>query len=400
MRRSLIVLATALCLCPTPSRSAETSRYAWGSWIENPALLGDPRIGRWEIRVVEGGVALRNNAFNLDLYRTYNGAFLEEGDKREILNSISGPSARGAFRGEAGMLGVHVGRVAFVSNAYAGGDLSLPKDLIELMFFGNAFDRRYELLGSGSVTAYVAVGGAFGLPAGKVAGWEASAGLGARVAVGAMAAKVTESSMSILTEAAGLSATGRTAVRRTLDDGDAGRPLTVAFDLGGRAVRGRWEVGVVLKDLGPSFSWPDVEEKVFTLDIDNWTAEMGDSGYATSDTTFDPGTWSTPLPTRLECRAARSFRWGALSLRWEQGLRRWAGVTTTPRVALGGSWETTSWCRPWLELSMGSPEGFGLGFGIALHPGPLRFHLAFTEFRIPPSRSEALGARLALGFGG
>ena len=399
-RKSLVLVMVFGWGAAAASTEAAMSQWPGFGWLANPALLSSPDIGAWEIWLAQGDIAVRNNAFNLDMYRTYNGTFLDADDKERILDSISGKSARGLLRGEGGAVGVHVGRAAFLTKAYVGGDLTVDKDLIDLMFFGNDIDRRYELLSSGGMLAYVSMGGAFGFPTGQVAGWETSTGIGARIAIGGLAAKIEESSIEILTQVEGLTATGATVIRRTKDSDGAGRPATVAFDLGGRAAKGPWEVAIALKDVGPSFSWSDVEEKVIEFEALEWTAEMGDSGYTTVDTTYDVGSWSTPLPTRLECTAARSLSWGAAYARWEQGLRRWAGVTTTPRVHAGVAWDALSWLCPWLELGIGSPEGFGLSVGAALRPGPVRLDLGVTGFRLPPSHSEALGVQLGLGFGG
>lgn len=374
-------------------------RMRWGAgWLSNPALLADTATERWEVCVVQGDIAVRNNAFNLDLYRRYNGAFLEEDDKQTILESISGQSVRGLLRGEGSAMGVRIGHAAFTIGAYLGGDLSVDKEMIDLVFFGNDLDRRYEVLNSGGALAYLSAGAAYGLETGDMAGWTTSVGIGGRVAVGLVAAKIMESSLSVLTEVGGVTATGATVVRRT--DADGARPVTVALDLGGRATKGKWELGLSFTDIGPSFSWSEVEEKLVEFEAIEWTAELGDSGYTTADTTYDVGSWSTPLPTRMEVTVGRSLPWGAVWMRWEQGLRRWAGVTTTPRVHTGVAWDALSWLRPWFELGLGSPEGFGMALGTALTPGPVRLSLGITGFRLPPSHSEALGLRLGLGFGG
>ncbi|MCU0610167.1 MAG: hypothetical protein MUE60_00070 [Candidatus Eisenbacteria bacterium] len=367
------------------------------AWLANPAALADPAMGAWEAYLVHGSVAVRNNAVSLDLYRRYSGEYLDEDDKRTILESISGKTARGFLQGEAEALGIRVGRAAFITRAYLGGDLSLDKDLIDLMFFGNALDRRYELLNSGGMLTYLSAGGSYGFPSGRIAGWETSSGIGARIVLGVLAAKITRSSFAVLTEVEGLTAEGVTVVRRTTDDPESRLPVGVALDLGGRAARDQWELEIVLKDLGPSLSWKGVEEKLVEFQAEEWTAELGDSGYVSSDSTYDVGRWSTPLPARMEVHIGRRLPWGGAYARWNQGLRSWAGVTTSPRVHAGLIWDARAWLRTWLELGAGRPEGFGMAAGLELRPGPLRLRLGATGFRIPTSRSEALGVQFALG---
>ncbi len=362
------------------------------AWAANPSLLAAAR--GWEAWLLMGDVALRNNTITPTLYETYNGAFLDEVAKRDILGCIPGDGVRGAFVAEGIGPSVRVGDVAVTTACYVGADLQVDKDLLDLAFFGNTLDRRYELANEGGVLACASVGIAHGRTIGPVVGWEVSVGAGARGVIGLGAAKVMRSEASVFTEVGGITASGTTVVRRST----AGRaPLTVALDLGGGARRGPWEIELALRDLGPSLSWAGAEERILGFEAVGWTAELGESAYTTTDTTVSVSRWSTPLPTRLRGLARRCFRWGELSLSLDQGLRRWAGVTTRPRLGLATAWEARSWCTTWVRGGFGSPEGFGLSAGAAVTPAWGRFFLEVTGLRIPPSRSKALGLRFGLG---
>jgi hypothetical protein len=329
---------------------------------------------------------------NLSLYNKYNGEFLSTEDKEDILDAIGGDSVEGSTAGRFDAPAVRVGSIGFGTRTFAGASMKLDKDFVDLVFFGNELNRRYKLLNSGTALAYTSFGVSYGRAVAQPRGWLVLGGVSLKYVAGWAAAKVVESRGNVLTESSGVSGWGESRIRES--DG-TGRGL--ALDLGAWAANARWECGAVLRELGPALRWPGGTEESYSFEIDGWTLEGEDSLYSEEKHTRDVGRWFSPLPTSLEAAGAYHTSWGVVSLQWIQGLRETAGMTTTPRVQTAVSWEATRWLRPWLGLEMGAPEGLSLPLGTELWVSPVRFDVALTGCRVPPSHGKALGFVLSIG---
>ncbi len=398
--RLAIFLACTVLLCPTPALSQGRQLapapgvHGTCAWLANPAVLGVHSESAWELHLIGASGVASNNALNLSLYRKYNGEFLTTEDKQDILDAVSGSAIEGAASGSVDLLGVRVGQFAFSTRTFAGVNLELDKDFVDLLFFGNEINRRYRLMNEGSSLVFSSVGVSYGRTVGNVADWSLSVGGALRYVIGWEAAKVVESSGEAVTEPSGVTGWGESRVRYS-----EGRGRSVALDLGARAAKQDWEIGAVLHDIGPSIRWSGGREEMYTFEIYGWTFEEGDTLYNEEKHTREIGHWFTPLPTCLDILAAHHRRWGSVSLQWTQGLREIAGVMTAPRFRLVGSWVLTAWLRPWLGLEVGSPEGFSLPLGFGLHLGPVGLNAALTGCRLPPSDSKALGLALSISAG-
>jgi hypothetical protein len=209
---------------------------------------------------------------------------------------------------------------------------------------------------------------------------------------------VVESRGETTTGITGIDGWTETRIRRSEGTGSS-----VAFDFGIWAVRDRWELQLALNDLGPAVSWDEAEEQYLLLEFEDWTfeAETEEEGhaYAEEDTTVSIRTWTVPLPIRLRTMTAYHTEWGYVYLHWRQGLRTVAGITTTPRLALGTEWQAQPWLEPRLQLEIGSPDGLSLAVGLGIAPAFFHLDLAITRFRFPPMNSKGLGFSLGLGVG-
>ncbi len=394
------VLACLALLCPrhllSQEREWEPAPGLHGAcaWLANPAVLAAGSEHVWELQLLAISGTVANDAVNLSLYREYNGEFLTAEDKGDILDAVPGSTVEGTASGWLDILGARLGRYALTTRTYAGAALELDRDFLDLLFFGNELNRRYQLINAGSSLAYSSFGISYARPAGEVTGWYVSAGAAIRYVVGWEAAEVVESRGQVVTEPSGVSGWGESRVRSS-----EGRGRGVAFDMGGWAAKRNWEVAASLRELGPAIRWQSGREETYSFEIDGWTFEQGDTLYNEEKHTRDIGQWFSPLPTCLEIMVAHHRDWGSVSLRWNQGLREIAGMTTTPRVVVVGSWISTPWIRPWLGLELGSPEGFSLPFGLALQLGPVGLNAALTGCRLPPMSSKALGLALSISAG-
>ena len=103
----------------------------------NPANLGLSNQPGTQLQLFALGSTLINNSFSMGDYEQYNGAYLSESDKREILSKI--PSGGLEFTGNtaASALSFARGPIAFSATVEAAGQGSLSRDVVDLAFFGN-----------------------------------------------------------------------------------------------------------------------------------------------------------------------------------------------------------------------------------------------------------------------
>jgi len=110
----------------------------------NPANLGyhDPDAPDLQDRLFSLGLAAGNNAFTIDLYNKYNGTFISEAGKREILNEISDEDGvKFASKIDAQALAITYKNFGFSLEGNALFDASLPKGAFELGLNGFDLDR-------------------------------------------------------------------------------------------------------------------------------------------------------------------------------------------------------------------------------------------------------------------
>ncbi len=404
LSRNLGLLLSLMIAFPTYAGAMEETSYpaetvtGGATWIHNPALLGSDTDGLWSLQVIGAKASLSNNLLNLDLYEKYNGRFLSEEDKEDILDRIPGDQAKLAVHAGAEALSFRYGSFGFQTRSFAGANGAMDKDFVDLLFFGNELDRRYELLNSGSGLAYTSFGPSYGRRAGELVDWNVSLGGTVRYVIAWMGGQVVESRGETVTRVDGISGWGETVVRYSEGTGSG-----LALDLGMWAMKENWELQLSLIDLGPSISWSKGKEKWFTFEFKDWTfeeeTEQDGHAYTKEDSTVEIASWTSPLPTRMRTLVAYHTDWGQIHLLWLQGLRTRAGVTRTPRFQAGTEWRAQPWLRPKFALQIGSPEGMGIAFGLGLDVGVFHGDFSILGFRVPPSRSKSLGFGFNLAFG-
>jgi len=367
------------------------------SWISNPALLGTEEF-HWGFRLARIHGSVANNALSLDRYKEYNGEYLTETDKRDIIDAISGDSAKLASLVSIDALSFRWANFGFYTRGYGGGTGGLDKSFIDILFFGNDLNERYSFLNTGSALAYSSIGIALGRPSGTVYDWNVSLGGSLRFIIGLGAADVVESRGETETAIDGIDGWTETTIRYSKGTGTG-----LAFDFGFWARKDRWEIQLSLNDFGSSVSFGEAEEQYLFYEFEDWTfedeSEEDGHAYVSEDTTLALDSWSCPLPVRLNTLVGYHLNWGHVYLQWLQGLRTFGGGTTNPRISLGTEWRAREWFLPRLQFDVGGTEGISLAAGSGFRIGTAQIDLAITTFAFPPMNSRGIGAALGIGFG-
>ena len=367
------------------------------SWISNPALLGTEEF-HWGFRLARINGSVANNALSLDRYKEYNGEYLTETDKQDILDEISGDSAHLNSLITLDALSFRWSNFGFYTRSYGGGRGGIDKTFVDILFFGNKLDETYSFLNTGSALAYTSVGLAYGRPAGSVNDWDISTGASLRFIIGLGAADVVESRGETKTAIDGIDGWTETTIRYSKSTGTG-----LAFDFGIWARNDPWEIQLSLNDFGSSVSFGEAEEKYVFYEFEDWTfeneSEEDGHAYVSEDTTLALDSWSCPLPIRLNTLIGYHLDWGFVYLQWLQGLRTFGGGTTNPHISLGTEWRAREWLFPRLQFDIGGSEGISIAAGTGLRIGPTQIDLAITTFAFPPMNSKGIGVAFGLEIG-
>ncbi len=98
----------------------------------NPANLALEDRKNYSVKLFSLAAYADNNAFTLADYKKYNGAYLSNTDKEDILAKIPEEGLNIDLSANAAVLSFSVGSFAFLAEGIADGDGNLPKGPIEL----------------------------------------------------------------------------------------------------------------------------------------------------------------------------------------------------------------------------------------------------------------------------
>ncbi|MBU8932372.1 MAG: hypothetical protein KOO62_00045 [candidate division Zixibacteria bacterium] len=350
IRRYAVCLALAFLILPTvnapllaASQSSARSVAMGGAFTSlaagvdayryNPANLGFDGNQRRSLEIVGLGANVSNNSFSLDDYNNYTGAVLTNDDKDYLLDRIPDEGLTISADIEASAVSLSFGSFAFSLSGVGQADVSLGKDIIDLMLNGNTFGDTIDVAGSYSdAVGYVAAGVSYGLP---IYTWGSR-----QLTVGATAKYIRGLGMEEVVEIEGLMATHETGfageghlIARTATGGSG-----YALDLGAAMqLSDSYTIGVRTKNVLSTISWNSgTEEHGYMFSFDTMTADNMDEDYVVSDDYSNDITgFSTSLPAVMNVGIANTSGKLVWAVDWEQGFRRAAGASKKPRLAAG-----------------------------------------------------------------
>jgi len=322
----------------------------------NPAQLAGPERPGFACRILDLEAGAENNAFSLAQYNRYTGAFLDEQAKADIVGSVPFAGFRGRGRLAANAAGFGYGCLAASVRTTAEGNVALPKDLFELVLFGNELGRVYRaqpLDGAAQVLFRAGVGGATAL------GRNLTLGGAAHFVRGLFCAELTEGWAYFLTTPEALVAEGK-AEYRTAAGGSGW-----AFDAGATFRHKEWLMSLGVLDLSPGIRWTEgIEEGCYVLVLDSANAYQlsRGEGLTAGFSRGQAGGFTTFLPVQLNAGVGRRFR------EWLSGsftVRSWWRMQPSLSLRVRPAIAAEVWPRYWLAtgttLSFEPGRGVGLG---------------------------------------
>ncbi len=408
----IIIICVGLCLCFNALAFAQSgmsnarsvamggaySALARGvespAW--NPANLALSAKKKYHLNLFSVGLGINNNSFSKKQYDLYNGKFLTEKDKLDILTSIPDEGINGNLDTEVQALGFAIGNFAFSASGLGASDFTFSKDVAELALNGNEIDRVYNIgntRGEGwGISSY---GVSVGFPLSVSFFQEFAVGVSIKYLKGHVFGKVVEAESSMLTNINGVHGSGKLVLDHSL--GGNGFSL----DIGSAAlVNQNWAISFGISNLVNKISWNNDNERfTYTFTADSISVEKIedtdiDSVYIDSDETEDIDSFSSTLPSQMRIGVARMTERLTLTFDYVQGFKKSAGVTSTPRLAFGSEFRFINFLPLRAGMAFGGKSGFSTSAGFAFD-----FSFFSWDFAISNKGGVFSGKGLALAFG-
>lgn len=362
----------------------------------NPANLGLGKGSGLDIEIFGAGVRLDNNAFTLNDYNKYTGAVLSTSDKQYLLDQIPEEGLNLNANIEASAMSMAKGRFAITFTGIGSADVSLSRDIFDLILNGNTFADTIDITGSFSeVISYVSMGLSYGFNLYQHRESQLSGGVTVNYLRGIGIQRVVELRGIVTTFATGFAGDGELIAQTATGGSGYGIDLGLAFQ-----PNHDYRIGVRVSNILSNISWnQDAKEHgyVFTLD----TLTIGNSSsdvFVSTEYTNALNGFSTSLPPVLNLGIANisgNFVW---ALDWEQGFRREFGVSTKPRIGAGAEYTLFGFLPLRAGYSLGGNRNPSLSLGSGLKLGG--FHIdyaAVTGSSVSSGSSRGLNVAFSAG---
>ena len=370
------------------------------SW--NPANLSLRDGPSWSVGLGSASIVVGNSAFSINDYIEYNGAFLDEQAKQDILASIGTTGWRVSGEGSAtlprfsetqGLPGYYfpalqTGGAAFFGATYAHASAHLTQEAAQLLLEGTTQETPWSLGASeGSTNVWSETGLAISGRIGSIA-----LGASARYVLGHFHALSSATGDIEPTYDEGvLGAIGTTGSLTTRSaDGGTGYSIDVGAALmldGGVTLSGSVSNAV------SSLTWDvDPRESGFTFDarLDSTWLDEGFPEAVEFDDEIEPFQAELPMTIRAGVAADLSERLMIAADLWSDP------AADTVNMAGGLEWSVASWLplRGGIEFDQLTGVGYAMGFG--LHPGILHLDVGAGFRGGPAARGFDAAMRLSI----
>ena len=328
----------------------------------NPANLALSDSRGTALQIFGIGTMINNNSFSKGDYNKYNGLYLSESDKNDILAKI--PEGGLEFKGNsaASMLSFSSGPFAVSATVEAGGRGNLSKDVVELAFFGNNIGETITIDDADAEgIAHVDINFAYGRKVKNYRWGELTAGVNLKYIRGLAYFKVSDAVANATTNADGIDSDGSVSIKSSTGGSGFG------LDVGAAATyKENWVFSAGIKNLLSSINWSkDTKETEYFYDMTSFTVETADddSTVISDDVEREISSFSASLAPQINLGAKHEIGKFLLASDLKLGLAKKAGVTTTPELSFGAEYSYLAFLPVRAGLSFGGLHGSSLGLG-------------------------------------
>jgi hypothetical protein len=354
--------------------------------FSNMANLSYHQYNKFTMTLIGAALDLSNNSFKFHHYNDYNGRYLDDNAKQNILSSIEGKNVNLHSFGEIQALSLSYKNWAFSTMFQAGLYSNVNRDVFDLAFFGNELNRLYTftpIQGQAiSLTSFaLSTGHAIPVesPLVQHLGW----GITVKYHKGLKYYKIMDSKAQTLTITNNAQANGSILAR----EADGGHGFGV--DLGSTLTLSNWRFSFNLQNALSSIHWNSKPlDRTFGLElydknISDILLKAGsiDSVLVSQDSSSSIAAFSTHIPRVLKMGFLRSFEKILIVGEWTQGFYNSAFSSKKPRISVGTEYRPLHHAAIRTGIQFWEPVGFGFSTGLGLYLGPIRWDLAFRTYQ-------------------
>jgi hypothetical protein len=364
----------------------------------NPANLGFAKKSEISLTILSVGINAGNNSLTLGQYNRYNGSFLTSDDKQTILNSIPDDGLDLSLDADVLALGISRGNLALFLCGRGTSNLLLPKDPIQVLFFGNEINDTVVFSGSDAEAfASMDLGVSCGRSMWKRSDKELLFGVTTRYIRGLTYEKVDQAEGEILTLETGMNGEGNFLVRSSSGGWGYGLDFGLALEY-----KKNWTFGLSFMNLLNRVKWSkNTEQRVYQVQIDSLLAEDFDADSMIVEHSFTEAinSFTTRIPTSMHAGVAYRGDRSLLSFDLKQGFRKGMGVTKRLMASLGAEYRLYRWLDLRGGIAVGGDKGVTLANGLGFNLGVYRLDLGIAVQRgLWPTRGKGINLAISNGF--
>ena len=330
----------------------------------NPANLGLDGYRQNGLELASLGVSLTNNAFTLSDYNKYTGAVLSTADKQDILDQIPTEGLSIDADIKASALSLALGSFVLSVNGVGAADISLSREIVDLLLNGNTFADTLDVTGSYSNgLSYAGASLSYGLPLYSAGTRQLAVGLTASYFRGIAIEEVVSLQGLAATYESGFQGHGEAIIRTASGGSGYGLDLGAAFKL-----NNSYTVGVRVENFLSHLTWnQEPQEHGYIFSFDSASVDDFDEDFVTSnDYSTDIEPFATSLPAVMNVGLANTSGKLIWAVDWTQGFRAAPGTSTKPRLALGLEYRLISFLPLRTGFMTGGDRNTAFSFGSGL----------------------------------
>jgi len=364
----------------------------------NPANLGLPENPGFSFNLFSLGAKFGNNSFSVKDYNHYNGKFLVESDKQEILSSIPRTGLDLNLDLEASAVGFSWRQFAVTSQLTGASFLTLPREPFELVLLGNKLDQSIIVDQANSeACAYFSLVFSHGRRILRIKEKEIYAGINLKWIRGMAYQRTAKAQADFITRETEIEGGANFVSLQAM----GGKGYAVDFGLASH-LDDKYTLGLFVLNPLSRIKWnKEAEKKGYEIAVNSFTLESSnnDSVVREDNYTEELSSFHTHLSPVMSFGLSRTTSRLVLAVGWEQGFKNCAGSSKNPRLSCGFEYYLLSWLPLRSGISLGGKEGFLFagGLGIDLGSSHLDFGLS-TQNALLPSHGKGISLAVTCWF--
>lgn len=334
----------------------------------NPACLWFSDGPIFSVQLAAVGMGFTGQGLTLQKYNDYTGNFLGEKEKEDILGRIDKADITKYLGAELRVFGIHYGPFAITNYVSTATSITIPKEIIDLILYGNRIDSTYyidRLDGEG----WVLSSHCFSLGKSFETGTNKEIGIGATLKYlrGYGYFSVDSSSGFLTTTEDFIDAEGKVALRYASGGGG------YAVDIGVCTKIGKLTAGISIINLMGEILWVDKTMRVeYTYEIDSVNGEnMSDEKAHVSDAYYEIDSFESEMPLLFRVGIAYSLDKILFGLDYVL-------ISNNSKISCGIEWNVLNFLALRAGLGINDEYRFTSSFGIGLKIGVLNLDIGIA----------------------